>query len=339
MSIAKAFARKVIFPFLINSKLIKLFSAESKHNAMILMYHGVVPEANLNISPNHLSLNNFEAQIKYLSSEFNIVSLEDIFSLYRNSESKTKTTLAITFDDGYENNFKYAFPVLQKYNVPATIFTVTKQLENPGFILWYDFVDVLKNHIPLSFFQENIKKLDKQLGKFDVVINSWGELKQFLKTLNQSEKEVVLNRRMIDLQEILLKVPDEFYKLLNIEQMKIMLDSGLIKIGSHTHSHPNLDIISDEESRSELALSKRHLEKNLNIEIKSIAFPDGAYNEKVKTNALNAGYKNLLAVNYRLESDYLDKNVLPRFCISNTTTFESNIFQMFRSFKKRSFMF
>lgn len=301
------------------------------------MYHGVVPEANLSISPNHLSLKDFESQIKYLCSEFNIVSLNDIFNIYRKSQSQAKPTLAITFDDGYENNFRYAFPILQKYNVPATIFTVTKQLENPDFILWYDFVDIVKNHISLSYFRDRIKSIDMGSSKLDIDVDSWGKLKQFLKTLSQADKEVILNRKEIDLQKILSKVPVEYYKLLSGEQMKVMLNSGLIEIGSHTHSHPNLDVISKEEVRRELTLSKSLLEKNLSVEINSIAFPDGAYNDEIKTNALNTGYKNLLAVDYKLEADFTNKNILPRFCISNTTTVESNITLIYLNFRKKGF--
>ncbi|MFA5743032.1 MAG: polysaccharide deacetylase family protein [Candidatus Paceibacterota bacterium] len=76
----------------------------------VLMYHSINPNYPWSVSPQ-----NFEDQIKYLSSNYHIASLSDLRGFADDS-------IAITFDDGYEDNFYYAFPILKKYNCPATFF-------------------------------------------------------------------------------------------------------------------------------------------------------------------------------------------------------------------------
>ena len=87
----------------------------------ILMYHSVNPSHQWSIKPKE-----FEKQIKFLTSNYQASSLKDFLNFNKNS-------FAITFDDGYEDNFYYALPVLKKYNCPATFFIstgfITKELD------------------------------------------------------------------------------------------------------------------------------------------------------------------------------------------------------------------
>lgn len=335
MSLIKSVARNLIFPFLVSSKSVKLLTLAEHRQTLIVMFHGVVPEVNFSFSTNHLSVVSFERQIQYLKKNFKVIKLQEAFDLNRTGRKQEDLSVVITFDDGYANNFEYAFPILKKYNVPATIFTVTSHLIDPRFVLWYDFVDFSKNIVPLQFF---IDRVVTTKGADDADnIKTWNDLKTLLKSFTQQEKESMLSVDELLKQRILADVPKEFFQLLNTQQMKVMVDSGLIEMGSHTHSHPNLDILKMEDAKYELEHSKRILQTELNYEVTSIAFPDGAYNEKVKELSLGAGYKNLLAVDYKLPSDKSDINILPRYCISNTTTSESNIVQIYNSFRKKGF--
>ncbi len=335
MSIAKSVARKIIFPFLVSSKVVKLLMFNEKNRTLIVMYHGVVPNVNFKYSANHLSVESFEQQIKYIKNNFNVLKLKDAFSAYRAGDRPQEFSIVITFDDGYENNFKYAYPVLMKYNVPATIFTVTAHLDDPMFVLWYDIIDFSRNVIPLSDF---VEKINLMKGKeFAEKIKTWNDLKNMLKTFSKAEKEIVLKIEESLLNKILSDVPEAYYKLLNRQQMKTMSDSGLIEIGSHTHSHPNLDVIRTEDARVELESSNLKLENITSQKTEAVAFPDGAYSIDIKEMALQVGYKNLLAVDYKLNVDQNDKSILPRYCVSNTTTAESNIVQMYNAFKKKGF--
>lgn len=97
----------------------------------ILMYHSVNPTA---VAKNRLavSVNTFERQMHFLKSHnYNVVSLDVIASLIKNRKKMPPKTVALTFDDGYKDNYTYAFPILKKYNLPVTIFIIVNEVGRP----------------------------------------------------------------------------------------------------------------------------------------------------------------------------------------------------------------
>jgi len=302
------------------------------------MYHGVVRKQANHISVNHLSLKDFEIHMAYLKRNFKIVSLREMFE--RPYPSKTgKKTVAITFDDGYENNFTNAFPVLKKYGIPATIFVVADCVQNPGTILWYDYVDILKDKIDYALFPSlNCPLQSEDLAAARLVTNIH-HLRKLLKTLNSRDKKILLEALLpAEKHQSAIDASDrEYRQLLSVSQMKEMQDSGLIEIGSHSLSHPNLDTLEESELQFELNESKKLLESSNGRVVESLAFPDGAYDAEVKRMAIQQGYDRLLAVDFRVEGDKADPDILPRFCISNTTTPESNFIQVHMSFQTTGF--
>ena len=95
--------------------------AGKKPRVAVLYYHSVddgCPE--ISIKP---SL--FEEEIRYISAECNPVSLEKVEGFIGNESTLEDLSVAITFDDGFRDNYENAFPILEKYGVPATIFVTT----------------------------------------------------------------------------------------------------------------------------------------------------------------------------------------------------------------------
>jgi peptidoglycan/xylan/chitin deacetylase (PgdA/CDA1 family) len=338
MAIFKNIARKILFPAIIMSGSERLISAGSKKRRQIIMFHGVVKKDNKNLSVNHISLENFRRQIKYLKENFEIVPLATFFSGdEKHAAQPDHRQIAITFDDGYENNYTNAFPVLREFNCPATIFVVTKCLENESYYLWYDLIDILKSRLTPADFNTAASMLSNEKKILFSGVTSFDELKSLFKKLNTAEKDTVLKPLFERNKSYVNGIDREFTAMLNKDQMKAMISSGLIEIGSHTHTHPNLSEINSDDAVFELKKSKELLEANLGTSINSIAFPDGSYNDAVKKFALDEGYKHLLAVDYKMISDQADKNILPRYCISNTTTAESNIIQIHKHFADKGF--
>jgi len=339
MSLAKSFARKVVFPVINRLGIEKLLSASSGNSYQILMYHGVVKTKNIQLSANHCSLAEFEKEILYLKKNFDIVPLTEIFKRAREKIRPARKTIAITFDDGYENNYTNAYKILKSYNVPATIFVVASCILNPDHLLWYDYLDILKQKINFSIFPTIDVALTEHKLKELREISDLSAFRLFLKSINTSSKYKVLEKLFDkNISDKIISGTDlEFRKMLSASQMEEMTSSGLIEIGSHSLTHPNLDTLSNDEIMIELQESKKLLEGAIKKEVVSIAFPDGAYNETVKELAIKAGYRNLLSVEYRLPSDIGDPHILPRFCISNTTTPDSNFLQIHLGFKKWGF--
>lgn len=94
----------------------------------IIMYHSVHPD---NKPENRLgvSAQSFERQMRFLKQQrYNVLPLEELTELIRQHKKIPAKTVAITFDDGYRDNYIYAFPVLKKYSLPATIFIIVNEV-------------------------------------------------------------------------------------------------------------------------------------------------------------------------------------------------------------------
>ena len=102
---------------LIKNLIYKILSYFNFGGVVILMYHSIAENNEFfTVSPKE-----FEKQMAYLKNHnFNVVKLTDLPGLFK--KPILRKSLVITFDDGYEDNYLNARPILEKYNLPATIF-------------------------------------------------------------------------------------------------------------------------------------------------------------------------------------------------------------------------
>ena len=92
----------------------------------VLMYHHILSKDSFIAS----SVKNFEAQMKYLYEDGWKTLTSDEFYQFKQGKLKVpKKSVLITFDDGWRDNFIYAYPILKKYNLKATLFVVTQWIE------------------------------------------------------------------------------------------------------------------------------------------------------------------------------------------------------------------
>jgi len=102
----------------------------------IAMYHSVNPNA---ISENRLevSVKAFERQMCFLKRyHYNVIPLEELATLIKDNKKIPPRTLSITLDDGYKDNYIFAFPILKKYNLPATIFFIINEVGRSDRLSW-----------------------------------------------------------------------------------------------------------------------------------------------------------------------------------------------------------
>jgi peptidoglycan/xylan/chitin deacetylase (PgdA/CDA1 family) len=101
----------------------------------VLMYHSIGNEAK--IVKLFVSPESFEKQMKFLyKNHYNVVGLEKIIFYIEKKEKVPPKTVAITFDDGYYNNYQYAYPILKMYKLPATLFVIVDKIGQPGWLNW-----------------------------------------------------------------------------------------------------------------------------------------------------------------------------------------------------------
>lgn len=336
MGVIKDLKRKIVVPLLYHSGL--PFRSFSGNKNIILNYHGVLPEPFPRINNRHLSTTQFEADLKFLLRHFQVVTLTDIFTNPVAAGSNQRPKVAITFDDGFENNLSYALPILEKYNCPATIFVLSASIEDPHYVNWADLVD-------LAYVLPEWENIDLMGKNFVRGANGYQSqdanpilLPDFIKNQGQD--------RLLPLEQLAQKVlksteaSKKFHlhlKLMDAHQVKQLAQSKVIEIGSHSKYHFNLGRVEPRLAEDELRKSKTEIEELIQKEVKSIAYPDGDYSSQVKDLAEQAGYPMQLAVDFRLKEDPADNRIRRRFSYSNSTTHASNMVRLGFEWKKYSF--
>ena len=124
-----------------------------RYTVPILTYHNIDYRGGLlSVAPE-----NFEKQMRYLkNAHYNVISLNDLVEGTKKGRSFPHKTVVITIDDGYKNNFTYAYPVLKKYGFPATLFLITKHIgTSADFLNWDEIKEMSKNNISFGGHTKN----------------------------------------------------------------------------------------------------------------------------------------------------------------------------------------
>jgi peptidoglycan/xylan/chitin deacetylase (PgdA/CDA1 family) len=171
--------------------------------------------------------------------------------LDRNSQGKTlpRLSVAFTFDDGWQDNYQYAYPTLKAQNAPATIFLVT-QMINTGKTFWPEQVlsllttqtipkndssfDWLRPHLPL----EPAPGANRPLSLLEA-----DEVIARLKSLEDATILEALEQVYASHPEV---APTETSRsILNGSELTEMAQNGLVMYGAHTRHHYRLNRLKD----------------------------------------------------------------------------------------------
>ena len=238
---------KVLNSIIFRTKLYKLLSTKHK---VVLLYHRVNQDKLIQdyyLKGIFTTTENFKKQMQWLSN------------------SNRRNKVIITFDDGYEDNYKYAFPILKEYNLRAIFFVTINFIEKQQ-NMW---IDILNNYA-----------VSKKL--------TMGEFKKISKKI----KRLPIKKRNEFLQTIKIKNNLENDKSMDWNQLKEMEENGHI-IANHTLNHPNLSQESKRTILKEIRDTKKIIEKKLGKKDIYFAYPDGDIGDKKETlNILEEiGYK------------------------------------------------
>jgi peptidoglycan/xylan/chitin deacetylase (PgdA/CDA1 family) len=270
----------------------------------IVVYHGICRKDPTRFSPTFLELQTFEAHLQFFKKHFKVVSLEEYFENKRTSQF----TVCLSFDDGLANNLNYVLPLLEKYHLPA-IFFITAAREAGYDILWNDFLNILTKYGPLKLEYKGKLYRKNRFGRY--VDDTGTALVEYLRAKDFSAKK--------EMMELLAPLAgfrnnqddDEYWRLLNNEQIFTLSRSPWVTIGSHGYYHNDLARIDNNRANQELVGSRQYLERITGKEVKAIAFPYGSYSSNVRDAAINAGYTQLLGTESLLREDE-GKNFIKR---------------------------
>lgn len=255
-----------------------LTKAIFKTSPKVLMYHRVIPEelseeeSSFMLEPGmFVRPEAFERQLVFLKKNYEIVFLSELVSELQANPGSNKNLVALTFDDAWYDNLKYAAPLLIKHNIPSTIFVPTSYIEGNK-LFWTDEIAVALKSCPLKL-KEILESNDFNLDEisFKESPDSLFKIINLLKKTSFEKREKLI----AELQPNLKKISSQF---MNWEELK-SLPKEFFKFGSHTHSHHFSDELSDGEFKEDIEKSLELLKSNFSKEqiSKSFCYPSGRY--------------------------------------------------------------
>jgi peptidoglycan/xylan/chitin deacetylase (PgdA/CDA1 family) len=271
---------------------VKLLERLPQQNCLVVLnYHRIGSASETVGDPNLYSATptDLERQVRWIKQHFHICTLDEAISFVDGKTTFRRAGILFTFDDGYKDNYDYAFPIFYKHKVEGTFFICTSYLGSSQLPWWDQIAFMLKTSrnstIVLNY--PDLLTLDLREGRLQAL----NRLLDIYKTRHNLDKDKFI-------QEIALSTgtgderPCERL-FINRAELKEMTENGMA-VGSHTHSHPLLSHLTAERQFEELCVSKQMLEKDLGIEIQSLAYPVGApdsFNEQTQEALRKAGYR------------------------------------------------
>ena len=240
----------------------------------IVMYHSVVEKLPDLYDWCYVDAESFLRQIRYLKKNFEVIPLSQVSSRLK-SGSIDSPLAVITFDDGYQNNFDVAFPLLKKEGLPATIF-LTTGLINTDDTLW-----VCRLHN--AFNDTRANELNWEGKIFD--ISGRDNKVKLIALIKKKFKKMPIVKLLPELKEVLNELGydisspierDSLYRMLDYESINVMRQSGLIDFGAHTMTHEILSRLSREEQEREITGSVHSVSEITGGECRMFAYPNGA---------------------------------------------------------------
>ncbi len=263
----------------------------TKSQVAILMYHRVSPKIDpWSLRP--LSPQSFETQMRYFSLNYEIISLKLLIEYIVQGEPFPKKAVVITFDDGYKDNYRYAYPILRKYNIPATIFLTTGHI-GTGNLFWWDKVSYIVQHTSLD--ELNLG----EYGSFSLrskkeKYRTKSKLIEGLKKLSKEEKDLFINNLLIITGEA---IPDDLggELILSWDEIKEMSCDG-ISFGAHTVNHPILTTLPFDQAKMEIIQSKMDIEKNIGHRVNAFSYPHGDFSPDIAELVRTSGFESAVSI-------------------------------------------
>lgn len=311
----KSYIRQIVACFCYVSK---INLVQHKGKVLILMYHRIISKKELDsylVQPGmYVREDVFEKQIAFLKKKYQIISFNYLLEALKTRKlDKNKRFCVVTFDDGWRDNYLYAFPILKRLKVPATIFLPTSYIGTSKWF-WSDKIAYLLDCRNISVLTEEEKK------QIALLFNRFAKMDKNIATLldcnMRREKQIEAIDKLIETLKILpqetidelicrlgkmlcKKEPDE-RMFLNWEEIDEMSRHD-ISFGSHSCSHRILTKLSMNEVKKEVENSMCILRGKKVEFVPIFCYPNGNYTKDILEQVKVCGFHSAVSTHFGLE--------------------------------------
>ena len=288
----------------------------------VLCYHRVLPQAQkvryfapeLVVTPEA-----FRAHCRMLREQFNVLPLSKAIDAWRAGEQCDRPLAAITFDDGYWDNAYFAAPILADFRLPATFFVVADFVGTAA-VLWFDRLARAYAHLQRAHKTSDAWKAASDSGLDSASIGKLagcrcaGELVSRAKALTSEQRN-----RLMDFMSAAAGLgggeEQQDDRLMDWQQLAALANAGH-EIGSHGLTHEILPQLDDHALESEVAESRRIIERRLDVPVRAFCYPNGDVDDRVVRAVQSAGYRSAVSVEPGVNEPACDPYRLKRWFIN-----------------------
>jgi len=243
-----------------------LAPAGEQSRLSIFMFHRVrsVPDP---LFPGDPDATRFEQQMRWVRQWFHVLPLPEAVRRLEQG-SLPACPAAITFDDGYADNFTAALPILQRLGLTATVFVATGFLD--GGRMWNDVVIDSVRHTSLPRLRL------PELGHPELPVETVEQKRAAIELLLPKLKYLPAEERREQTEAVReaarMELPGDI--MMTTAQVRAMHAAG-ITIGAHTVSHPILTRIDSARARCEIEDSRAAVKAITGEDVALFAYPNG----------------------------------------------------------------
>ena len=253
---------------MIKSAIKKAYSRSLWHTGALALWLRVRPGRSCPwiLNYHHIDPKPFESHLEALVRRYRIASLDACLDHVLGKGTLPPNSVGITFDDGYEQVYDELYPLLKRFNAPATIFVATTPVDTRQ-PLWFNRVKT---------YLRTVRADSVRLGELTIPLGADREAAYVAAMRHLSRQRIADRDRLVaDLLGGAELPADrmERYRMLTWDQMRAM--RGLVAFGAHTRTHPCLSRLSRAEAEDEVAGSKKRIEEMLDAPVRHFAYPFG----------------------------------------------------------------
>ena len=262
----------------------------------ILMYHRIADES---FDPWALAVSpaNFADQLEWIARERTPLPLEEFVELNRKGKLPRKA-IALTFDDGYACNSDTAAPLLERFNIPATIFISPELIERGEEFWWDELARIVLSHDARNL---SVAGVNVALGEPDTGDCDWpgGQPRTarqrayrevWSKLHGRAPAEIAAEMALLRNQAGVSAKARDSHRLLTAREIRSLSSSGPVTFGSHAMSHPSLPTLSLQEQSREIEGSVSACEALTGEPPRTFAYPYGDHEPSLEPLVKRAGF-------------------------------------------------
>ena len=270
-----------------------------------LLYHRV--ESLRTVSSLIVNARNFEEQLLFIKDNYDVLRADENWS------GINRKSVVLTFDDGYVDFYKNAYPLLKKYNIPATVFVATGNIGTTNEFWW----DRLERFIYEASLPEclSVKGRRYIVSHYPDKEELMDDIHDQIIVMHYEDRDNALDElgRQLNVKETVR----ERYRTMNSDEIVTLSKDPLITIGAHTVSHVLCDCEDADCQKREIEASKLSLEKITGKEINLFAYPNGNVGKDTRGILEELGFKRAFTcVNGCVSNDEM-KYDIPRCPVLN----------------------